>query len=178
MIGTNIPAPAAAAGGGGATNFWIPASAMIPTTTTGCGVNSLETSTNKINYDVLEFDTAVTEFAQFMTVMPNNYDLGTFQARFYWTAATGSGTVEWAIAARSYADDDAIDQALGTLQAVNDTLLAANDIHITAQTPATIITGNPSLGEPVQFQISRQVGNDTLAVDARLLGVEISYTAA
>lgn len=177
MIGSNIPQTVAAATAG-ATNFWIPASAMIPTTTTGCGVNSVEMATNKINYDCLEFDTAITEFAQFMTVMPNNYNVGTVQARFYWTATTGSGTVEWAIAARSYGNDDAIDQALGTLQATNDTLLAANDMHITAQTPAVTITGGPALNEPIQFQVSRQVGNDTLAVDARLLGVEISYTAS
>jgi hypothetical protein len=175
MIGANIPAPPAAAVTAGSTNMWIPASAFIPTTTTGCGVNSIETTTNRINYDTLEFDTAVTEFAQFMTVMPNNYNLGTVRARFFWTATTGSGTVEWAIAGRSYADDDAIDQALGTLQAVNDTLLAANDIHITSLTPAVTITGGPALGEPVQFQVSRQVGNDTLAVDARLLGVEIVF---
>jgi hypothetical protein len=83
--------------------------------------------------------------------------------------------VEWAIAGRSYADDDAIDQALGTLQATNDTLLAANDMHITSLTPAVTITGGSALGEPVQFQISRQPGNDTLAVDARLLGVEIVF---
>jgi hypothetical protein len=175
MIGANIPAPPAAAVTAGSTNMWIPASAFIPTTTTGCGVNSVEMATNKINYDALEFDTAVTEFAQFMTVMPNNYNLGTVQARFFWTATTGSGTVEWAIAGRSYANDDAIDQALGTLQATNDTLLAANDVHITGLTPAVTITGGPALGEPVQFQISRQPGNDTLAVDARLLGVEIVF---
>ena len=176
MIGTNIPAPSVtSAVTAGSTNMWIPASAFIPTTTTGCGVNSVETPTNKINLDVLEFDTAITEFAQFMTVMPNNYDLGTIQARFFWTATTGSGTVEWAIAGRSYADNDAIDQALGALQAVSDTLLAADDVHITDLTPAVTITGGPALGEPVQFQISRQPGNDTLAVDARLLGVEIVF---
>ena len=62
MIGSNIPQTVAAATAG-ATNFWIPASAMIPTTTTGCGVNSVEMATNKINYDCLEFDTAITDRA-------------------------------------------------------------------------------------------------------------------
>jgi len=169
---------AAGGGGGGSTNLWIPASAWIPRTTNGCGVDSRETSTNRQNFDELLFDAAADEFAQALVMMPNNYDNGTITARFYWTAASGSGDVVWGIQGLAYADDDALDTATGTAQTVTDTLLAANDMHVSAATSAATIGGTPAANKPVQFQIYRDAdaGGDTLAVDARLLGVEIIYS--
>jgi hypothetical protein len=160
---------------GGATNLWIPASAWIPKTTAGCGVDSRETTTNDQNFDELLFDTGSDEFADALVVMPSNYNNGTITARFYWTAASGSGTVEWAIQGRAFANDDALDTAAGTKQAVNDTLIAANDMHITSATSACTIGGTPAANTPIQFTIYRDVSEDTLAVDARLLGVEIIF---
>jgi len=86
---------AVTASGGGSTNIWIPASAWIPRTTSGCGVNSLEAATNKVNYDVLEFDAAAIEYAQALVVMPSNWNAGTVTSKFHWTAASGSGDVVW-----------------------------------------------------------------------------------
>jgi hypothetical protein len=168
-------AAASGGGSGGATNLWIPASAWIPKTTAGCGVDSRETTTNDQNFDELLFDTGSDEFADALVVMPSNYNNGTITARFYWTAASGSGTVEWAIQGRAFANDDALDTAAGTKQAVNDTLIAANDMHITSATSACTIGGTPAANTPIQFTIYRDVSEDSLAVDARLLGVEIIF---
>jgi hypothetical protein len=163
---------------GGATNLWIPASAWIPRTTGGCGVDSREIgATNRANVDELLFDTATEEFAQALVVMPNNYNNSTLTARFYWTAASGSGGVAWGLSGRAYGDDDALDQASGTRIVVTDTFITANDVHVTSATSAVTINGTPAANKAINFQISREVGNgsDTLAVDARLLGVEIIF---
>jgi hypothetical protein len=171
---------AAAGGGGGASNIWIPASAWIPKTTSGCGVDSRETTTNDQNFDELLFDAASDELADALVILPNNYNNGTITARFYWTAASGSGGVAWAIQGRAFANDDALDTAAGTAQLVTDTLIAADDMHVTSATSAVTIGGTPAANTPIQLTIYRDVSDaaDTLAVDARLLGVEIGYTIA
>lgn len=170
----------AAASAGGSTNLWIAASQWIPRTTTGVGVDSTETTTNRQNFDQLLFDAATDEFAQALVVMPTNYNAGQVTARFYWTATTGSGAVVWGLQGLAYSDDDALDTATGTAQTVTDTLLAANDMMISGATSAVTIGGTPGANKAVQFQIYRDAdaGGDTLAVDARLLGVEISYTSS
>lgn len=174
---------AAASGGGGSggsTNVWIPAAQWIPRTTTGCGIDSRELSTNKINTDELLFDAATAEYAQAMIVMPSNWNAGTVTAKFHWTASTGSGDVVWGLKARSYANDDALDQAMGTAQTATDTLTATNDLDISPATSAITIGGTVASGNPVIFEVYRDAaaGGDTLGADARLLGVEITYTAA
>lgn len=167
------------ASGGGSTNVWIPAAQWIPRTTTGCGINSLEASTNKVNYDVLEFDPATAEYAQCAVVLPNNWNAGTITAKFHWTAASGSGSVVWGLSGRAFADNNAIDQATGTAQTVTDTLLTAVYEHITSATSAITLAGSPAAGQMVIFQLYRDAtnGSDTLGTDAQFLGVEISYTS-
>jgi hypothetical protein len=171
---------AVSASGGGSTNVWIPAAAWIPRTTTGAGIDSRELSTNKINTDELLFDAGTDEFAQAMIVMPNNWNAGTVTAKFHWTASTGSGDVVWGLQGRAYANDDALDQAMGTAQTATDTLTATNDVDISPATSAITLGGTAASGNPVIFQVYRDAdaAGDTLGADARLLGVEISYTAS
>ncbi|WP_396275068.1 hypothetical protein [Hyphomonas sp.] len=112
--------------------------------------------------------------------MPSNYNNGTITARFYWTASTGSGAVVWGCQGRAFGDDDALDQASGTAQTVTDTLLATNDMHVSGATSAITIAGTPAANKPILLQIYRDAdaAGDTLAADARLLGVEITFTSA
>jgi hypothetical protein len=167
-------------GGGGASNIWIPAAQWIPKTTLGCGVDSVETATNDQNFDQLLFDAGTDEFADALVIVPNNWNNGTVTARFYWTASSSSGDVVWGIQARAFANDDALDTAAGTAQTVTDTLTATNDMCVTSATSAMTIGGTPAANTPVQFTVYRDAnaGGDTLAADARLLGVEILYTLA
>ncbi len=172
--------PSGGGGGGGASNIWIPAAQWIPKTTLGCGVDSVETTTNDQNFDQLLFDAGADEFADALVIVPNNWNNGTITARFYWTASTSSGDVVWGIQARAFANDDALDTAAGTAQTVTDTLTATNDMCVTSATSAMTIGGTPAANTPVQFTVYRDAnaGGDTLAADARLLGVEILYTLA
>jgi hypothetical protein len=105
------------------------------------------------------------------------YDAGTVTVKFHWSAASGTGNAKWDVAARAFGDDDAIDQALGTEQTSGtDTLLATNDMHVTATTSALTIAGTPAANKPTYFQITRDVGTDTLNADAKLLGCTIEFT--
>ena len=171
------------AGGGGGTsitNVWIPAAQWIPRTTTGCGIDSREQATGNINTDELLFDTATIEYAQAMVTMPSNYNNGTLTARFSWTASAGtaSQTVTWAIRGRAFGDNVALGQTYTTAaQSVTDAYFSANQMHISDATSAVTIDGTPAANKPIIFEIYRDTA-DSLSADARLLGVEISYTAA
>lgn len=59
---------------------------------------------------------------------------------------------------------------------VSDALIAADEVHITAESGAVTLAGGPAGGELVQFRLYRDAVNDTLAQDARLLGVKVYYT--
>lgn len=143
-------------------------------------MDSTQTTTNLQNFDELLFDPAAIEYAQALVRMPSNYNNGTVTARFFWSASSSTGSAVWGLQARAYADDDALDTAFGTAQTVTDTLLATGDMHISAATSAVTSGGTPAATTPLQFQIYRDAtnGSDTLGSDARLLGVEISYTSA
>ena len=165
------------AGGGASNIIWVGAGEWIPRVTAGAGIDGEEFSTNRQNLDYLAFDAGVAEFAQVWLAWPGAFS--TFTATFYWTSASGSGSVVWQARARGYVDDDAIDQAFGTAQSVTDTLLSANDVHQSASTAAVTPAGTVSAGRLVCFGIGRDAtnGSDTLAVDARLIGVRLEFAA-
>lgn len=157
--------------------IFLTAAGGWPRTTTGCSEpTKVETTTNKNNYYVLDFATGADEYAQWVLAMPGDWDASTVTAVFYWTAASGSGTVQFACGGISYADSDALDAAItGHVACTADTLLTAGDVHITVSTGAITIAGGAAASELVMLEVYRDVSGDTLDVDARLLGVMITY---
>jgi hypothetical protein len=162
--------------------IYVDAGAMVPCTTNPAEAGTKEYGTNDIDTDYFAFDGGATEErVQFKLVMPEDYDLSTVKAKFYWTSATGStagDTVEWGIKAGAITDDGAIDAAMGTAVTVSDTLLAdaGADLQISAATGAMTIGGTPALGKLVVFEVYRNTdGSDDMAEDAQLLGVAIQY---
>ena len=155
----------------------VMAGSMTPRTTNGASVGVTESTTNKNMMRTLDFDTSTQEFAQFEVFMPKGWDEGTFTFQPIWTAASGSGGVVWALQAVATGDDDGMDVAFGTEQTSTDTLLAAIDRHIGPTSAAITAAGTPVEGDVVQFQIKRNVADasDTLAVDAKLLGIRLFY---
>lgn len=159
----------------------IPAAAFTPTTTAGCADSAtVETSTNKINYKVLDFDKATEEHAFANFCMPTSWDGGTLLVKFEWTSTAASGDVVWGAEGRAFANDDAADQAVGTAVTVTDTITAAADFDFTAETSALTLAGTPAGGQSVYLQVFRKAadGADTLDADARLKSVILRYKVA
>ena len=144
--------------------IWIGAGAMVPLATNGAEAGINEYATNDVMIPYYAFDGATEEYVSFTLVMPQNWDLSTVLAKFYWApgaaACTAGDTVEWQIAGISITDDDAIDTAYTDAgEVISDTVLAGKnaDIHVTAKTPA---------------------GTDDMTEDAWLFGVVIQYAAS
>ena len=157
----------------------LSAAGGAPTTTAGCAEQAkVELGTNDVDLWVLDHDATTPESSFWGVVMPDNWNAGTLVAKFYWTAASGSGGVVWGIKARCHRDDDAMDAAYGTEVETADTLLAANDMHITPASSAVTVGGTPAAGAFVQIKVTRKTAHasDTLGVDARLIAVKIEYT--
>jgi hypothetical protein len=113
------------------------------------------------------------------TPMPENYNGSTMTAQFLWTTNTagGTGNIRWQIQMLSRADDEGLDTSWGTAVGVTDTILAANDQHISTATSAITPSGTPAGGEMMYFRVARDFANgDTSTADAILLAVRLAYT--
>lgn len=161
----------------GVQDLFIPASAMWPRYSDGCAaIQQIEMATSLFNIQSLDFDQTTQEFCQFQIRLPRKWNNGTITAKFYWTATSGAGDVQWGISAGAYSNDDALTVALGSAQTADDTLIAANDLHISPETSAITIAGTPADEDFLAVQISRNPASDTLTADARLLGVVLYIT--
>ena len=163
----------------GKETIWVPAVAMYPNTTNGCaGIAQVELS-NGPEIKTLDFDKDSDENAQFAVAFPKSWNEGTITFQAYFTAdSTDTGTVSWSLAGVAIADNDSINTAFGT--GVAPTAKAhsgtANDLDVTAESGAVTIAGSPSTDEEVYFQITRDVSEDSLTADAKLLGVKLFFT--
>ena len=165
----------------GKQSMWIPASAMYPSTTTGCSaLTQVETTAGRPDMKVLDFDASSDENAQFSVAMPGYWNEGTVTFQVYWTtAATDTDGVAWALSGVACSDNDTIDVAFGTAVVVQDDALgAAEDLCVTAESGSVTLGGSPAAGDLAFFNIERDVSdaNDDMAEDARLIGIKIFYT--
>jgi hypothetical protein len=156
--------------------IWVLAAGMIPQTTNGPALVTTELPTNDVMLRTLDFDQTTVELAQFQIAMPKSWDGGTLTFIPYWTAASGTGTVSWRMNMRAQNDDDALDQDQGTSQASDDTLIAANDLHVGPESAAITPAGTPGDHSLLFCKIRRDTANDTLNADAKLIGVKVFYT--
>lgn len=169
--------------GAGKRTIAIPAGALTARTTNGAAAGTVETTTNKVMIKSLDYDTTTQEFAQFIIpAMPKSWDLGTITAKFEWShaATTTNFGVVWAMECYAFSDTDALDTAFGTAQQIADTGGTTNANYITSETPAITIGGTPAAGDSVICQVKRVPADasDTMAIDARLMGVNVIYTTS
>lgn len=161
-------------------SLWIPAAGMRPSSSGGCAPLALvATSANQPDVSSLDFDGVTAEYAQFWVRMPKSWDEGTLTAQFYWShaATTTNFGVRWGLQGVAMSDDDAIAVAYGTAVEVTDTGGTTNDIYVSPATGAITVAGTPVAGDMVAFRSYRDPANgaDTMAIDARLMGIAIFY---
>lgn len=182
MLGAAGPAGATGATGPKASGqIYLTASGMVPAETNGAAQNKNVSGTNSHNYYTLDFDQTTQEFACATLRMPSDWDAGTITAEFDWTrVGTSTSGVVWALEAVAMNDGDTIATAYGTAQQIADSPTAATTLLMfqTSATPAITIADSPAAGDVVLFRVKRvpSDGSDTLAADAMLIGVMISYT--
>ena len=163
----------------GKETIWVPAVAMYPNTTNGCADIAQVELSNGPEIKTLDFDKDSDENAQFSVAFPKSWNEGTVTFQAFFTAdSTNTGTVSWDLAGVAVSDDDTCNVAFGT--AVAPTAKAhsgtANDLDVTAESGAVTIAGTPAAGDQVFFQITRDVSDDSLTADAKLLGIKLFFT--
>ena len=178
---TSAAASAASAANIGRHALWIPAAGMQARNTNGASAGVIETSSNKVMQRSLDFDASTIEYAQFGVVMPKAWNEGTVTFQTVWSHASTSTNfkVSWGLQAVAISDTDAGDAALGTAQYSNDTGGATNAIYKSPESAAITVAGAPQPEDLVMFQVLRKADdatNDTLAIDARLLGIVVYIT--
>jgi hypothetical protein len=162
-------------------SIWIPAAAMQPSVSGGCAaLATVATSAGQPDIAVLDFDASSVETAQFSIAMPKSWNEGTVTFRALWThpSTTTNFGVAWSLQGVAMSDDDTIGAAFGTAITVTDTGGTTIDMYRTAESAAVTIGGTPAAEDIAFFKVARETanGSDTMAVDARLLGVTLFIT--
>jgi hypothetical protein len=165
----------------GKETIWVPASAMQPTTSNGCSIlTTVETTSGRPDMVVLDFDDGADEHAQFSVAFPKSWNLGTVTFKAYWTTtATDTDGCTWGLQGVAMNDNETIDVVYGTAVVVDDAAQgAAEELYVTAESGAVTIAGTPADEDLCFFRVFRDVSdsNDTMAEDARLLGIKLFFT--
>ena len=163
----------------GKETIWVPAVAMYPNSTNGSADLAQTELSNGPEIKTLDFDKDSDEFAQFAVAFPKSWNEGTITFQAFFTAdSTNTGTVSWGLSGVAIADNDSCNTAFGTQVAPTAKAHSgtANDLDVTAESGAVTIAGSPSTDEQVFFQISRDVSEDSLTADAKLLGIKLFFT--
>jgi hypothetical protein len=164
----------------GKQTIYVPAGAMLPRVTAGAATGAIETTTNRVNVGTLDFDTTTQEFAQFSVAMPKSWNAGALSYQAVWThgATTTNFGVVWSLSGMALSDKNPLETAFGSTVTIADVGGTTNAIYITAEIGALTLSNAPAENDYVVFQIARVPADaaDTMAVDARLLGVRLFYT--
>lgn len=164
----------------GKQTIWVPASAMTPAETDGPATAQVETSSNKVNIPVLDFDATTAEQAWFSVAFPKGWDESTVTFQVFWfSTATDTDGIAMSLAGVAFSDNDTLDAAVGTPVVVTDDAQSnSTELYVSSESSAVTIAGSPAEGDMVMFRVQRVVsdGNDDMAEDMRLAGIKLFYT--
>ena len=163
--------------------LYITAAGMTPQTTNGCDIiTTIVMGTSKQDIQVLLFDKDAVEYAQTKLFrMPSDYNGGVVTYSIDWEhgATNTNFKVAWKVDAVAYANDDALDHTWGTAIQVNDTGGTTTDYYATDVSGNLTIGGSPAANRLTIIRVQRLATdgtNDTLAIDAGFIGIQINYT--
>lgn len=125
--------------------------------------------------NVLGFDQTTSEFIGFEVDLGSDYDGSAITLDVHWTASSGTGGVTWQIESVAVGDDEVWGVAASNTWDLDDTLIAANDLH---KVSASGTPDRAGTGTLLRARMRRNTGdaNDTLTADALLIGVSLRYT--
>lgn len=165
----------------GKQTIFIPAQAMTPAPTNGCGTLAhVEVSAGAVSFSCLAFDKDAIEYAEFIIPLPKSWNAGTVSFKPYWTASdVTTNSVIWGLQAVSIGDGEALGATYGTAQTVTDANQSATyRTLIGPESSAITLDGTPANTELQAFRVYRKAtdAGDTLAADALLLGIHLFIT--
>lgn len=150
-----------------------------PKKTNGCGdQESIEMTTNKNVYDYIPFDPSTVEKAYANVMMPSDYNGGELRFKYYWLHPSASSfEVIFGLSGVFLGNNVSLDIALPTPIYVLDAGGTALKLYKSSASASLSLGGSFEQEAMVQFQIERKAtdAQDTLNVDAYLLGVKIYY---
>ncbi len=161
---------------------WIPAGAMRPTASNGAAsLADLETTSGRPDITTLDFDQSSDQFAQWSVQLPRSFDGGTLAFTAYWTAAvavTSPQGTTWELQCVHVGNDDTIDVAYGTAIEISSAGIAtAEDMVVTSESAPVTCAGTWQDADLSYFRIGRDVSEDVMTTDSKLLGVALRFTA-
>ena len=162
----------------GLQTIYVPATAMYPTTTSGCGGLSQVELSNGPELRCLDFDASSDENAQFTVCFPKSWNEGTITFQAFWTVTgTDDGTVAWGLSGVSIADDASVNTAFGTNVVATAKAFSgtSNDMTVSAASGAVTVA-SAAVDTQTYFQVMRDVSADDQTGDARLLGIKLFFT--
>jgi len=128
-----------------------------------------------------DYDTTTEEYLYFWITLDHSWDLGQLKFQLVWShpATTTNFGIHYNLYALAFPDNSALNANAGSPGAVSDTGGTTNNNYITPLSAFFTVTGSLAADVPILFRLNRVPGNanDTLAVDARVLGVIIQFNA-
>lgn len=149
-----------------------PSGAIVPTT---AGAEQKQTNGTNFSYYTLNFDKATDEAAYWVFNVPDDYDGGAIAVNIWYKTTVNTGAVVFNVQVLGREEGETFDSALGTAQAVTDTVPAtAGNIGICA--PPAFSPGW-SAGDLVVVKLLRDAdnGSDTADADIEVVMVEVEY---
>ena len=159
--------------------IWVPASSMRPAGTNGCADIAVVDSGSNSGPDmqVLDFDKASEEFAQFSVAMPKSWDNDEITYQVYWIGLAATTTCIWGLQVKALGDGETTDVAYGSAVTVTD-VSQGSAVELLVSPVSSAIACGGATSDLLYCQVKRDAddGSDNLDGDARLVGIKIFYT--